>query len=268
MKVIITRPRENGVHFANLLKKEDRPFEPILIPTLELKFKKVNIDIDKYKWVVFTSPRGVLGLYKNLNSEDFEKIKHKKIGAIGIETAKEFKKLFKKDVDVIPDKYTAEYLLESLKEHVKPYEKILIPTTPSARDLLCKNLNAEMIHVYSSEEPEYIKDKLSNLKNIIRSEEFNDRKVILTFTSGLTAKNFFKNADLELINMLKNHYIVSIGPITKKIVDECINQQITNDDHNENKSKNRHSYSLMPSHEYTIKGMIEVIKLLNDKYPK
>ena len=252
MKVVITRPKKDGIHFAELLKKENNAFEPILIPTLELKFKDVDIDLDKYQWIVFTSPRGVLGFFRNLDKEDIEKIKNKKIGTIGIETAKEFKKIFKKDVDVIPKKYTAECLLEALKKHVKSNEKILIPTTPSARDILHKNLNAELIFVYSSEEPDNIKSKLRDLKDIIKKEELNNKKIILTFTSGLTAKNFFKNADSELKEMLKNHYIVSIGPITKKTIDKYCHGNLN---------------SIIPK-EYTIKGMIEVIKRLKNQISK
>ncbi|WP_421077750.1 uroporphyrinogen-III synthase [Methanothermococcus sp. Ax23] len=246
MKVVITRPTEQGIKFANLLKKEDDDFEPILIPTLELVFKDVCVDLDKYDWVVFTSPRGVMGLFKNLDESGIKKINDKKIGVIGIETAKEFKKIFKKDVNVIPNEYTADNLLEALKEHVKDDEKVLIPTTPSARDILHKNLNADLVFVYSSEEPNKIKNKLRELKNTIIKEENNNKKIILTFTSGLTAKNFFKNSDTELLNLLKNHYIVSIGPITNRVIED-------------------YGFNGYIPKEYTVNGMIEVIKSLKNK---
>ncbi|MBW9220789.1 uroporphyrinogen-III synthase, partial [Methanothermococcus sp. SCGC AD-155-M21] len=118
MKVIITRPLEQGMEFANLLKKEGKDFEPILLPTLELIYNSITIDIDKYDWIVFTSPRGVKGLFKNLDEEGLKKIKKKKIGAIGIETAREFERTFNREVDVVPKEYTAESLLESLKEEI------------------------------------------------------------------------------------------------------------------------------------------------------
>ncbi len=251
MKVVITRPKENGIQFAELLKKEDDFFEPILIPTLELKFKKTDVDLDKYQWIVFTSPRGVIGLSKNLDEQGMENVKSKKIGAIGIETAREFKKIFKKDVDLIPKIYTADNLLEALKQHVGYDEKILIPTTPSTRDVLYKNLNADLLFVYSSQEPENIKDKLQKLKEIVAETEKKHDKIVLTFTSGLTAKNFFKNADFELTEMLKNHYIVSIGPVTKKVVDNYYLGDKKN--------------SIIPNGEYTIKGMIKVLNTLKQK---
>ncbi|WP_292461234.1 uroporphyrinogen-III synthase [Methanothermococcus sp.] len=245
MKVIITRPMEQGIKFANVLKKEG-DFEPILIPTLELIFKDVNVDLDNYDWLIFTSPRGVLGLFKNLDESGIKKIKDKKIGVIGIETAKEFKRIFKRDVDVIPKIYTADNLLEALKEHVKEDEKVLIPTTPSTRDILYKNLNADLMFVYHSKEPINIKNKLKELKNIIIKEENNNKKIILTFTSGLTAKNFFKNSDAELLTLLKNQYIVSIGPITNHVVE-------------------KYGFKGYIPKKYTINGMIEVIKSLKNK---
>ena len=65
MKVVLTRPKERASYFAKLL--EDNGFEPILIPTLELIYKTdVKIDVDKYDWILFTSPSGVRGLYITL----------------------------------------------------------------------------------------------------------------------------------------------------------------------------------------------------------
>lgn len=245
MKVVVTRPEEKGIYFAKLLDREG--FEPILIPTLDLVFKDVEVDLDKYDWIVFTSPRGAEGLFRILKEDDLKKIMDKKIGAIGVETAKEFKKIFNKDVDVVPEKYTAENLLEALQKVVKEDEKILIPTTPSTRDVLKKNLpNVDLVFVYSSEEPKDIKEKLEKLKEIVREEKENGKKIVLTFTSGLTAKNFFKNSDEELLNLLKDQYVVSIGPITKKNVD-------------------KYGFdSLIPSDEYTINGMLNVIKKLSE----
>ncbi|HIP17160.1 MAG TPA: uroporphyrinogen-III synthase [Methanothermococcus okinawensis] len=243
MKVIITRPLEQGVEFANLLKKEEKDFEPVLLPTLELIYNKIPINIDEYDWIVFTSPRGVKGLFKNLDEEGLKKIKEKKIGAIGIETAREFRRTFNMEVDVVPKEYTAESLLESLKGRLSKKDRILLPTTPASRDILPKNLNGDVIHVYYSKEPDNLKYKISmDLKDKLSKEK--DRNVVLTFTSALTAKNFFKYVDEEFLNMLKKQYIVSIGPITNRAVGRYGGLK-----------------GYIPK-EYTIKGMIEVIKYL------
>ncbi|ABR55278.1 Uroporphyrinogen III synthase HEM4 [Methanococcus vannielii SB] len=243
MKVVITRPIEKGSNFGEILKKEG--FEPILIPTLDLVFKNINLKIDDYSWIVFTSPRGVEGLLKNLSLEDVKKVTSKKIGVIGIETAKEFKNIFGKDADIIPNLYTAENLLLALKKEVKSHEKVLIPTTPSTRDVLKEGLNAELVFVYSSEEPNDIDKKIDDLKKITANENKSGRKIVLTFTSSLTARNFFKHVDLSFLEVLKKQEVVSIGPITKKTVDSFGFD------------------SKMHPENYTTKGMVFVIKGLS-----
>ena len=128
----------------------------------------------------------VITLLKNIITEDFEKVVSKKIGVIGIETAKEFKNIFGRDVDVVPELYTAENLLEALKLEVKMDEKVLIPTTPSTRDVLKNGLDADLVFVYSSEEPVDISEKIKDLKKIIAEENKSNKKIVLTFTSSLT----------------------------------------------------------------------------------
>ncbi|MCS3900976.1 uroporphyrinogen-III synthase [Methanococcus voltae] len=242
MKVLITRPKQKAKNFSDMLIENG--FEPLILPTLELSFKKVDVSLDNYDWIVFTSPRGIEGLFKNLTEIQKSQIKDKKIGVIGIETAKEFKKIFNFDPDLVPNSYTAENLLEALKKVVKPGEKILIPTTPATRDVLVKNLNADLLFVYSSEEPKDISENLDNLKELLKNTGSDN--LILTFTSGLTAKNFFKHVDDELMNLFKKCKVVSIGPITKENVDKFGFD------------------SLMPEKTYTIDGMMELIKNLKN----
>ncbi|HID47922.1 MAG TPA: uroporphyrinogen-III synthase [Methanococcaceae archaeon] len=238
MKVVITRPLEEGKRFASLLK-EAGSFEPVLLPTLEIVYRDVDIDLGRYKWIVFTSPRGVRGLFKNLDEERLREIRDKKIGAIGRETAGEFKRLFNRDVDILPDRYTAEDLLEALKGAVGD-EKLLIPTTPATRDVLSRHLKGDVVYVYNSKEPEDLKYRIKELKDMLVEEE---DKAVFTFTSGLTVKNFFKNLDEEFLELLKDHYIVSIGPITNKVLES-------------------YGFKGYIPKEYTVKGMIQVIKSL------
>ena len=238
MKVVITRPLEEGKKFAKLLE-EVGTFEPVLLPTLEIVYNDVDIDIGEYQWIVFTSPRGVRGLFRNLDERGLKEIRDKKIATIGRETAKEFKRIFNKDVDIVPERYTAEDLLEALKEVIGD-EKILIPTTPATRDVLSKHLNGDVVYVYYSKEPEDLEARIKKLKSMLLEEK---GKVVFTFTSGLTAKNFFKNLDKEFLEILKDHYIVSIGPITNKVVES-------------------YGFKGYIPKEYTVRGMIEVIKSL------
>ncbi len=235
MKVVITRPKERSEVFAKLLKKEG--FEPILFPTLEIVYNKdVNVDLNKYDWIIFTSPSGVIGLYNILDDRKKDRVKDKKIAVIGEKTAKTFKKYFGKFPDIIPKEYTAEKLLEELKKVINGNERFLIPTTPSTRDILKNNLNADLLFVYNSVEPKNLKEKIEKLK-----KELKDEKFILTFTSGLTAKNFFKYVDNEFSKIIEKNYIVAIGPITGKVIEEF-------------------GFKPLLPKIYTIEGIIEVIK--------
>ena len=245
MKVIITRPYEQGLKFAEKLNREN--ISCILSPTLEIIYNKVPIDLNKYSWIVFTSPRGVVGLKKCLVNNDIQKIKDKKIGVIGIETSKKFKEVFNREVDVIPKEYTAENLLKELKKYIGDDDKILLPTTPSSRDVLSKNLNCDVVYIYRSEIPIDLKDKLSKVKKILLDDYLNNEKDVITFTSGLTAKNFFENIDNKTMDVVDRfHHIVAIGPITEKTIRKYVNPNKT----------------IYIPKIYTVEGMIEVIKSL------
>ncbi|XRO74853.1 uroporphyrinogen-III synthase [Methanocaldococcus sp. 28A] len=240
MKVIVTRPKERAKVFANLLKKEG--FEPLIFPTLKLVYNKdvkVDLYIYNYNWIIFTSPSGVLGLYNIIDENKRKEVKNKKIAVIGEKTAKTFKKYFGREPDIIPKEYTAESLLEEIKKVSKRDDKFLIPTTPSTRDVLKNNLNADLLFVYKSVEPENLKEEIDKLKEKIKNEKF-----ILTFTSGLTAKNFFKYVDDEFANIIKDNYIVAIGPITAKVIEEF-------------------GFKPLIPKIYTIEGMLEVIKKIS-----
>ncbi|ACV25297.1 uroporphyrinogen-III synthase [Methanocaldococcus fervens] len=239
MKVVITRPKERADVFSKLLKKEG--FEPIIFPTLELIYNKdIKVNLDNYDWIVFTSPSGVIGLYNIIEEAQREEVKNKKIAVIGEKTAKAFKEYFGREVDVMPKEYTAESLLEEIKKTAKSDDKFLIPTTPSTRDVLKNNLNADLLFVYKSVEPENLKENIEKLKENIKDERF-----ILTFTSGLTAKNFFKYVDDEFAEIIKNNYIVAIGPITAKVIEEF-------------------GFKPLIPKIYTIEGILEVIKMIKE----
>lgn len=78
MKVVITRPKERADVFASLLKKEG--FEPIIFPTLEIVYNKdLDVNLDSYDWIAFTSPSGVIGLYNILTENERENVKNKKL---------------------------------------------------------------------------------------------------------------------------------------------------------------------------------------------
>jgi len=95
--------------------------------------------------------------------------------------------------------------------------------------------------VYKSAEPENLKEDIKKLKELIAKDKF-----ILTFTSGLTAKNFFKYVDDEFAEIIKDNYIVAIGPITAKVIEKF-------------------GFKPLIPKVYTIEGMLEVIRTLKER---
>ncbi|WP_456418705.1 uroporphyrinogen-III synthase [Methanocaldococcus infernus] len=227
MNVIVTRPEDEAKNFCQLLTKKG--YSVIKIPCLEIRYKKVKINLDNYDIIAFTSPRGVKGLYLNLSEDEREKVKEKIIACIGEKTAKKVEELFKKSPEIVPSEYRAEKLLEELK---KVEGKILIPTTRATRDVL-RVLHPTYIYVYESLEPENLKEKVLSLKNL---DTF-----IITFTSGLIAENFLKYVDEELKKKIEENYIIAIGPVTAERV-------------------KRFGLNPIVAKKYTIEGILEAIE--------
>lgn len=50
--------------------------------------KDLDVNLDSYDWIAFTSPSGVIGLYNILTENERENVKNKKIAVIGEKTAK------------------------------------------------------------------------------------------------------------------------------------------------------------------------------------
>ena len=143
--IIVTRARKNS---SKLSKKIiELGGNPIEIPTIEIKPKssktlRTNLNkINSYEWLVFTSVNGVeifFDEFLKINN-DIRKLGNLKIATIGSETARSLNKL-NLSVDLIPDKFTAEGLLNSFKKLKIRKSKIFIPRASLARDTLVSGL--------------------------------------------------------------------------------------------------------------------------------
>ena len=84
-----------------------------------LKIKNIAI----YDWIIFTSTNSVnIFFEKFLREKSIEEIKNKKIASVGPKVAKALKK-FSISTDLLPEKYTAENLVESFSESVKMFSE-------------------------------------------------------------------------------------------------------------------------------------------------
>lgn len=222
--VAITRPADRSKAACKIV--EELGGQYVLAPTLDLKpvnsesLKNLIANKDLLDWIVFTSPTTITSL--NLFYPDFLKNLDCKVAVIGNKTGKIAGEQGVK-VDLIPEDFTAEGLLEEFEKRNITNQTIGIPRTASARPVLpegLEKLNNKVIvaEAYKSLFP-MDEDKINDLIAKIENNEID----AITFTSPLTVTNFFKISKNKekLADLLSNNLLtVCIGPITCKILDQ------------------------------------------------
>lgn len=222
--VAITRPADRSKAACKIV--EELGGQYVLTPTLDLKpvnsesLKNLIANKDLLDWIVFTSPTTITSL--NLFYPDFLKNLDCKVAVIGNKTGKIAGEQGVK-VDLIPEDFTAEGLLEEFEKRNITNQTIGIPRTASARPVLpegLEKLNNKVIvaEAYKSLFP-MDEDKINDLIAKIENNEID----AITFTSPLTVTNFFKISKNKekLADLLSNNLLtVCIGPITGKILDQ------------------------------------------------
>lgn len=222
--IAITRPIDRAQKACEIV--EELGGEAFLAPTLDLEpvntesLKELVARKDELDWIVFTSPTTIVslnrfypGFIENLNC---------KLAVIGNKTGKLAEKQGV-EVDLMPDDFTAEGLVEEFSKRGITNKTIGIPRTASARSTLPEGLEeigntVILAEAYKSLFPmddEKVKELISKIEN---------REIdAITFTSPLTVENFFKIADdkEKLAKLLNDNLLtVSIGPITAKVLDK------------------------------------------------
>ena len=222
--VAITRPRDRAKKACEIVERLGGV--PVLAPTLDLKpvntqsLKNLVERKDELDWIVFTSPTTIVSLNKFY--PDFIKTLNCKLAVIGNKTGK----LAEKNgltVDLMPEDFTAEGLIEEFAKKGITGQTIGIPRTASARSTLPEGLEklgnkVILAEAYKSLFP-MDDEKVRQLIYKIENKEID----AITFTSPLTVENFFtiaknKQKIAKLLN--DNLLTVSIGPITAKVLDK------------------------------------------------
>ena len=222
--VAITRPKDRAKKACEIVKELGGV--PVLAPTLDLEpvntesLKNLVERKDDLDWIIFTSPKTIVSLNKFY--PDFIKTLSCKLAVIGNKTGK----LAEKNgmtVDLMPDDFTAEGLIEEFKKRGITDKVIGIPRTASARPVLpeeLEKLGNEIIlaEAYKSLFPmdeDAVKDLISKIEN---------REIdAITFTSPLTVENFFEIVEnkQKIAKLLSENLLtVCIGPITAKVLEK------------------------------------------------
>lgn len=222
--VAITRPKDRAGKACEIVEKLGG--EAVLAPTLDLQ--PVNSDSlkelvkrkDELDWIIFTSPTTIVSLNKFY--PDFIKTLNCKLAVIGNKTGKLAEKNGLK-VDLMPEDFTAEGLIEEFKKREITGQTIGIPRTASARPVLPEELEklgnkVILAEAYKSLFPmdeKAVEDLISKIEN---------RQIdAITFTSPLTVENFFEIVDdkEKIAKLLSDNLLtVCIGPITARVLEK------------------------------------------------
>jgi uroporphyrinogen-III synthase len=235
--VALTRPTGQAEEAGQLIQAKGGV--PYYIPAIEIKplnntepvkhFIK-ELQAGTVDYVILMSTNGVKHLFdvaQNINQTDAlrEGLAKSFVIGVGPRTAQELE-TYNVHVDLIPEKYSSEGLLEVLTVKEVAGKVIRIPRTTSAAPTLRNQLTAmgadvQEIHVYESGLP--IDEAL---KNKFYEDLTNGHIDAILFGSGLSAKNIFKmlteKTSIEQLQKLLSEKvtIVAIGPTTAQALQE------------------------------------------------
>ncbi len=225
-RVVVTRSRAQS---SDLLERiEALGGEAVEMPTIRIDDPKdfgpldAGIDrIEAFDWVIFTSVNAVGRFVARLldRGRDIRDLKGIKLCAIGSATADEIKKYHLR-VDLVPPKYVAESIVESLQQAgAIEGKRFLLPRADIARRLLpdeIKRLGGEAVEV------DVYRTVIENDIDQHVIEHMRDGRIdLVTFTSSSTVRNFARilGEDRLAEVRLKTRF-ASIGPITTQTATE------------------------------------------------
>jgi uroporphyrinogen III methyltransferase/synthase len=215
--IVITRPEAQTEEFLDLLHAEGA--RTYLFPTIKISPPEDFHDLDRaianietYHWLIFTSANAVRFFFQRLqeSKQDMRDLKGINICAIGPTTAREVEK-FGVSVDLVPETFTSEGILDAFNQQDMTGKSVLIPRAEKARDVLPQGLIRAGAKVDCMTAYRTVSSgrKKSELDSWIK-EGLVD---VITFTSPSTVESFMKimGADYLLPPKVK---IACIGPVT------------------------------------------------------
>ena len=233
-RILVTRPAKQADKFCKILERKGA--KAIRAPMIEIKepddfsdLDRAISNLDKYKWIVFTSVNGVEKFMNRLfiNNQDCRELKGIKTVVIGKKTAQKLKEYGIKS-DYMPVDYSTQGILSGIKDYAKENNlKIndsffLLPRADIAPKTLEKGLQNMGAKVNNIEAYRNVIPKIN--KKYYRMLYENELD-LLTFTSSSTVLNFIKGMEdylerdinLDINNEVK---VACIGPVTAKTARE------------------------------------------------
>jgi uroporphyrinogen III methyltransferase/synthase len=219
-RVVVTRARAQAGELSREL--ETLGAEVFEFPTIEIQapddFGPLDgaiRELDYFDWIVFTSVNGVEAFVERLRYHglDLRSVPQRaKVAAIGPATAHRVEEAGLR-VDVTPEEYRAEALIEALEDGPLTGKRVLIPRAKVAREILPEKLReagAEVVVPPAYESVPSSEGK-GRLEELLESGEIN----CVTFTASSTVENFVRAFGEEVAaRLLSRTRVACIGPIT------------------------------------------------------
>ena len=158
-RILVTRSRHQASAFVKLLTEYGATC--LEAPTIEVlppddsyaALDEALKNLDRYHWLIFTSPNGVSAFFSRLFSSgrDVRALGECKLAAIGAATAQGLRE-HGLVADVVPTDFRAEGLVSSLSPLVLPGQLLLLPRAQEAREVLPEEMvnRGAIVHVVPS----------------------------------------------------------------------------------------------------------------------
>ena len=219
-RVVVTRARAQAGELS--VELERLGAEVYEFPTIQIQapedFGPLDAairDLDSFGWIVFTSVNGVEAFLERLRHHglDLRAVPRRaKVAAIGPATAQRIEEVGLQ-VDVVPEEYRAEALIEVLETDSIAGERVLIPRAKVAREILPDKLREAGAEVVVP--PAYEAAPSSEGKNELARRLGAGEIDCVTFTASSTVENFVGAfGPGEAVGLLAETRVVCIGPIT------------------------------------------------------
>ena len=224
-RIIVTRAREQASEFLSALR--ERGAQCMEFPTIKVVppeswegLDRSIREVENFQWLVFTSVNGVKYFFDRLETlgGDVRDLKGVRIAAIGPKTAEAVASKGIR-IDLVPEEYRAEAVVEAFKKEDIEGKRILLPRAREAREVLPRDLEklgavVDVVEAYRTVKPEEDKEKITGM---LRQGEIH----MVTFTSSSTVTNFldmFRGA--RVLEWMTKAAVACIGPVTAKRAEE------------------------------------------------
>jgi uroporphyrinogen-III synthase len=233
LRIVVGRARHQASALSSGL--QELGADVIEIPFIEIRKPRSYQPLDSalknlhdYDWLILTSVNGVEALWERLNKLGLtnEDLRHLKVAAIGPATRKAIEKRGIK-VNVVPEEYVAESVVESLRNQVAG-KRVLLARARVARDVIPRELRklgatVDVVEAYETVIPQ---SSRTRLRAILKDSK--RRPHLITFTSSSTVRNFvalleknvWRGRPRPRKSPIDGVRLASIGPITSSTLRE------------------------------------------------